>query len=323
MESCDEQRDTPPGPAHASVLLDEVAAWLAPASDGVVLDCTAGDGGHAAALGTALGEQGTIVLCDLDAGCLAQAGATVRRAVGDRARVVELYGSYVEAPRRLVEAGLQADRVVADLGFSSRQMDDGARGFSFRRDGPLDMRYRQEGPSAADLVNTLPEAELSDLIRELGEERRARAIAAKIVASREREPIRTTGALADLVRRVVAPSAGHRGQRIDPATRTFQALRIAVNDELGNLDALLSAVARQGAQRAAGAEGGWLAGGARIGVISFHSLEDRRVKQAFAEMGRRGNGRVLTKKPVEATPEEVERNPRSRSAKLRVIELAH
>ena len=263
-----------------------------------------------------------MVLSDLDAGCLAQAAMAVRRAVAPGVRVIELNASYAEAPRRLVDLGLSADRVLADLGFSSRQMDDAARGFSFRREGPLDMRFGTAGATAADLVNSLPQRELEAMIRDLGEERKARAIAAKIVAERTREPIRTTGALAAIVRAVVAPLGRSPEQKIDPATRTFQALRIAVNDELGNLDALLSAVLRQGSQRASGAQGGWLATGARVGIISFHSLEDRRVKQAFGAMADRACARVLTKKPIEATAEEVQRNPRSRSAKLRVVELA-
>ncbi|MCA9293311.1 MAG: 16S rRNA (cytosine(1402)-N(4))-methyltransferase RsmH [Phycisphaerales bacterium] len=319
MESSSEHK--PDRLAHEPVLLDAVVHWLAPPAGGVVLDCTAGDGGHASALGRRLGPGGTVVLCDLDPGCLAKAAGAVRQAVGAEVRVVEINASYAETPRRLVDLGLSADRVIADLGFSSRQMDDGARGFSFRREGPLDMRFGTSGPTAADLVNTLPERELADLLHDLGEERKARAIAAKIVAERAREPIRTTGALAKIVRAVVAPFGRGPEQKIDPATRTFQALRIAVNDELGNLDALLSAVTRQASQRASGAGGGWLGPDARVGIIAFHSLEDRRVKQAFGALADRSCARVLTKKPIEATPEEVERNARSRSAKLRVIEL--
>ncbi len=310
-----------PGPAHEAVLLREVIDLLSPGAGEVILDCTAGDGGHAAALGRALGEIGTVIVCDLDAGCLAQAAGAVRGAVAPGVNVVEINANYAEAPRRLVDLGLAANLVIADLGFSSRQMDDAERGFSIRRDGPLDMRYCPSGPTAADYVNTLPAGELEDILRDLGEERKARAIVSKILAAREEQPIQTTGELAAIVRAVVAPFGRNRTHKIDPATRTFQALRIAVNDELGNLDALLSAVTRQAAQRASGASGGWLAAGARVGVISFHSLEDRRVKQAYSTVAGRGCGRLLTKKPVEASAEEVARNPRSRSAKLRVLEF--
>jgi 16S rRNA (cytosine1402-N4)-methyltransferase len=189
--------------------------------------------------------------------------------------------------------------VLADLGFASDQMDERGRGFSFREDGPLDMRLNPTaGPTAADLVNTMSEAGLADVFFEYGEERHSRRVARRIVERRAERPFATTGELADVVRRSVPRSGA-----IDPATRVFQALRIAVNDELGALDRLLAALPR--VVRPDG----------KAAVISFHSLEDRRVKQAF----RTGTvWQPLTKKPVEAGDTEVARNPRARSAKLRV-----
>jgi 16S rRNA (cytosine1402-N4)-methyltransferase len=197
-----------------------------------------------------------------------------------------------------------ADGVLADLGISSDQLDDPARGLTFQHDGPLDMRMdTASGASAADLVARLSERELADLIYEYGEERYSRRIAKRIVESRRDEPIRTTGQLAELVRKCVPREKRSHGKGIDPATRTFQALRIAVNDELAALDALLAKLPRL------------VRPGGRVGIISFHSLEDRRVKQAFRDAD---VWQVLTKKPVQAGDEELRNNPRSRSAKLRV-----
>jgi len=315
---------------HAPVLLDEVMDSLHPKGGETVLDCTAGRGGHATALAQALASDGggTIVLCDLDAENLVFSAERVREAVGESVRVETLAGNFASAPRRMLELGLSADAVLADLGFSSNQMDDRSRGLSFQGEGPLDMRLDPSGPvTAADLVNSVSEQELSEILRDFGEERQHRAIARKVVAVREGSPIQTTAELAEIVRSVVGsrPSSGPGGGRktIHPATKTFQALRIAVNDELGNLDALLEAV-----QRAASAmriEGGtaarWIRRGARIAVISFHSLEDRRVKRAMAGLEDRGLGKVLTGRPISASDEEISRNPRSRSAKLRAIRI--
>jgi 16S rRNA (cytosine1402-N4)-methyltransferase len=206
-------------------------------------------------------------------------------------------------------------------------MEDAARGFSFMRDGPLDMRLDPAGPTtAADLVNTLPEQELAEILRDMGEEPSWRAIARKLVEERKSSPITTTGRLASTVRSVASQRGGP--PRIDPATRTFQALRIVVNDELGSLRSLLEAVLRAAAilgrtdsVASSTSRPLWLAPAARVGVISFHSLEDRLVKQEFGELHKRGAGRELTRKPVEASEEEVSGNPRSRSAKLRVVEI--
>ena len=220
--------------------------------------------------------------------------------------VTLVHAAYREMRRVLDELGIdRVQGVLLDLGLSSDQLAWEDRGFSFSTDGPLDMRFDPDepGPTAADLVNQLPEADLAQLFFELGEERFSRRIARRIVEDRQRGPIRTTGQLAELVRRSVP--AGHEHGPIDPATRVFQALRIAVNDELGQLDAALQAIPEL------------LAPGGRAAVISFHSLEDRRVKWAFKTNPKLT---VLTKKPVTATAQEVAVNPRARSAKLRVVE---
>lgn len=308
---------------HIPVLLSETLAALSPRGGEVYLDCTAGRGGHAAAVAPLLGPTGTIVLCDLDAGNLAFAAERVG-AGPSPPRVLTLHSSFAQAPRFLTERGLRADCVLADLGFASTQVDDPARGLSFMRDGPLDMRLNPSGgPTAADLVASMPEAELARVIFEYGEERRSRAVASAIVAARRESPIRTTARLAEIIRSVVRREPGG----IDPATRTFQALRIAVNDELGNLEALLEAVDR-GARAALAGSGSpkgldfrWLAPGARVAVITFHSLEDRPVKRAFAAAVQGGFARDACG-VVKASPAEVAGNPRAGSAKLRAIVLS-
>jgi 16S rRNA (cytosine1402-N4)-methyltransferase len=222
-----------------------------------------------------------------------------------------VWGSFADLDRHLEELGLgPVDGIVADLGLSSVQLNDAERGFAFSKDGPLDMRFdRSHGPTAAELVNTLDEESLADLLYELGEERRSRAIARRLVA---RRPIRTTGELRRAVVSVMGPKRG----RVDPATRTFQALRIAVNRELDALGALLSNAP------------GRLAPGGRLVVVSYHSLEDREVKLAFRALERGAaetsghTFRCLTKKPLAPGEEEVRRNPRARSAKLRALERA-
>jgi 16S rRNA (cytosine1402-N4)-methyltransferase len=221
-------------------------------------------------------------------------------------------------PATLCAAGIRADILLADLGFSSQQMDDPARGFTFREDAPLDMRYdRTSGATAAQLLSDLTEADLADVIFRYGEEPLARKIARIVVREREKRPILTTAELVAAVREAYGARA--RTSRIHPATRTFMALRIAVNDELGALEALLDSVVR-GAEDAR-ANGGWMTGGARVGIISFHSLEDRLVKRTFATLEKRGLAKRLTKKPVTARAQEVHANPRARSAKLRVVRL--
>ena len=289
---------------------------LTPAPGQVAVDCTAGRGGHAEAMARSLGPDGTLVLLDLDAGNLEAARQRVEDA--DTGVTVHAVHSSFGLVHRVVEdLALRADVVLADLGFASSQMDDPARGMSFNQDGPLDMRFDTgSGQSAAQLVASASESELADLIYELGEEPLARRIAQKVVQAREEQPIETTGQLTRIVREAYGRRAATA--RLEPATRTFMALRIAVNDELVALDAILAAIAH-GAEAAA--SGGWLSEGARIGIISFHSLEDRPVKKAFADLQRRALVSHLAKGPVRATAEEERANRRSRSAKLRAIQL--
>lgn len=307
------------GGGHVAVLVNECLTSLAAASGEVYVDATAGLGGHAVAFGRCVGPGGLVVLNDVDPGNLERAAVAVRTT---GSRVEAMRGNFADLPRRLTEAGLTADAMLADLGFSSNQMEDGARGLSFMRDGPLDMRLDPSLPiTAAELVNSLPERELVSLLREFGEEPGAARIARNIVQVRRSSPITSTGQLAEVVRGAIGKGNG----RIDPSTRSFQALRIAVNDEMGALDAFLAAIGRAARALKAGARPGWINPGARIGIITFHSLEDRRVKRAFGELVRegvatdvsgRGRGGV-----IEAGEAEVGQNPRSRSAKLRVIRV--
>jgi 16S rRNA (cytosine1402-N4)-methyltransferase len=292
-------------------MLDEVVGALAPGAGLVYADATAGHGGHAAEVARRMG-RGVVVLNDADPANLERSRVAVSQAApGVEVRGVR--GNFANLPHEMARLGLAADMVLADLGFASGQVDDPARGLSFSRDGPLDMRLDPTLPvSAADLLASLPEEEIARIIEEFGEDRHARRIARKVVQARARGPIASTGRLAAIVRSACPPAAGG----IDPATRTFQALRIAVNDELGSLEALLGGVEREAERLAAGGSGGWLRPGARVAIITFHSLEDRPVKSAFARIaGLGGTGPGLVA-PGQA---EVERNPRARSAKLRVV----
>lgn len=312
-------------PGHIPVLLDAVIEHLSPKPGDVVVDCTAGRGGHATALAAGLSPAGTLVLCDTDAANLAYAEARVRASLPSEAapRLIPLHTNFADVPRLLVERSLAADVVLADLGFASTHMDDASRGFAFRHAGPLDMRYDTSRPlTAATIVNTWPEDDLAELIRDFGEDRAARRIAAAIVRKRAQAPLTTTTELASAVRSVLPPK--QQGS-IDPATRTFQALRIAVNDELGALRSLLESVNRVAGALASDRSGTstrhWLVPGARVGIISFHSLEDRAIKLAFADCVDRGLASHATRKPVGPTDSETASNPRARSAKLRVITL--
>ncbi len=321
---------------HIPVLPTESLGALALQPGDTALDCTAGLGGHAAAMAEAIGPSGTLILNDADPSNLARAEERVR-AMSAVPTIVPLQGNFADAPRRMRELGLATDALLADLGFASTQIEDASRGMSFMRDGPLDMRFDPSSPTtAADLVNSLPEPEIVEMLRDYGEERDARRIARKIVEERTREPITTTSRLAAIVR-AVSSSRSTSGTdrtsrtspaRIDPATRTFQALRIAVNDELGSLSLLLDSIGRAGAALAGGSNAtSWLKPGARIAIIAFHSLEDRLVKRAFDQWIDRGWASALgpgagsRSRPIEATPSEVESNPRSRSARLRAIRL--
>ena len=285
-------------------MVAEVLEWLEPQRGGLFVDATVGLGGHASAL--LAGGATRVIGFDRDQSGLALA-ATTLAPWADRAQLV--HADYRHAAAVLDARGVGTiDGALLDLGVSSMQFDAPGRGFSFRRDEPLDMRMDQSaGPSAADLIRTTDEETIADAIYQFGEERHSRRVARAIVTERERAPIETTGRLAEIVRRAVP----HRGyQRIDPATRTFQGLRIWVNQELEGLDQALRMFL------------GRLATGGRLVVISFHSLEDRVVKhtlRGFAANDAAGV-RVLTKRPVQASDEEVERNPRARSAKLRAAE---
>lgn len=299
---------------HIPVLLNEVLLLLRPRPGEIVVDCTAGLGGHSLALAQAVQPDGRVIGFDLDAQNLEHATARVRAAGGD---FVPVHGSFVRSPQTLGKMGLRADIVLADLGFASSQMDDPSRGFSFAVDAPLDMRLDRTSPiTAADLVNRLSERELADIIYRFGEEPLARKIARNLAQNRQVEPIRSTAQLARLVTEAYGRRA--RSSRMHPATRTFMALRIAVNDELGALQSLLDSIV-SGAEQVE--RGGWLNAGARVAVISFHSLEDRLVKHAFADLVRRGLATGLTKKPVGPSEDEVRSNPRSRSAKLRAVRI--
>lgn len=285
------------GPSrHEPVLVEAVVEALRPCLDGLLVDGTAGLGGHTQAL---LDAGATRVLAiDLDPDAVR---SLVTRFQGDP-RVLPVHASYADLP-----GPLGAERpagVLLDLGISSRQLETAERGFSFRLEGPLDMRFDSTaGVPAAQLVNRLPEVDLAALLREYGEERRSRAVARRIVA---RRPLESTTELA----RVVAGAFPGR-RRIHPATRTFQALRIATNEEL---DVLRHGLAR--AHRA-------LREGGRLVVIAFHSLEDRVVKQTFRAWARNGEGEILTRRPVRPSRSESRRNPRARSARLRVLAKAN
>ena len=295
-------------------MLEETLRLLDPRSGDVAVDCTVGCGGHSAALARAIGPEGRLIGLDLDPQSLASAA---QQMPGSSEQFVPVRDSFVRVAQHLVQRQLRADVVVADLGFSSAQMSDAQRGFSFQSDGPLDMRYDPGGPvTAADLLRSCSEAELADLIARYGEEPYAPKIARKLVQTRNTQPIQTTAQLAEVVQEAYGSRA--RKSRLHPATRTFMALRIAVNDELAALEALMDQLV-DGAAKIH--EGSWLSQGARIAIISFHSLEDRIVKRAFAGLSDRGLGARLTKRPITATDGEIASNPRARSAKLRAVKV--
>jgi 16S rRNA (cytosine1402-N4)-methyltransferase len=281
------------------VLLAECMELLAVRPGGFWVDGTVGAGGHAAEMLRRSAPDGRLVGCDRDAEALGVAAETLAP-FGERARLVQ--ADYRELPDLLDAA---PNGMLLDLGVSSMQLDRPERGFGLKTDGPLDMRMDQRGGvTAADVVNRLPEGELADIIYRYGEERASRRIARRIVEARRRAPLRTTVELAEIVR---SAARRPRGWKIDPATLTFQALRIHVNRELEGLGEALASLA------------GRLAPGGRLAVIAFHSLEDREVKHAFRSLSAVGF-RLLTRKPVRPGEDEVRRNPRARSARLRAVE---
>ncbi|MCE5325059.1 MAG: 16S rRNA (cytosine(1402)-N(4))-methyltransferase RsmH [Planctomycetaceae bacterium] len=295
--------------AHSPVMPQTVLEVLGGPGRHVFLDCTVGLGGHAELLLSQAPADAQLIGMDLDADNLVRAGQRLKP-LGKPVRLFQ--GNFSQARTVLDEAGIsRVDALLADLGVASSQLDDPARGLSFSQDGPLDMRLdRTSGrPAAADLVAKMDEGELADLIYAYGEERYSRRIARAIVLARQSKPITTTGELAAIVLRAYPGAAKATRRGVHPATRTFQALRIAVNGEMENLDALLAALPEV------------LGRGGRACIISFHSLEDRRVKHAFADLARAGRAALITKKPRTADEDEIARNPRSRSAKLRCLEM--
>lgn len=303
--------------SHVPVMLPEVVALLAPRAGGVYLDGTFGGGGYTAAFLQA--APCTVWAIDRDPEAIARGASLAAQYPG---QLHLIHGQFGDMLDLLSERGINAlDGVVLDLGVSSFQLDDAARGFSFRGDGPLDMRMDRSGTTAADLVNTLPERELADLLYEFGEERASRRIARAIVAARAEAPIGTTARLAGIIRGVLPPDRSG----IDPATRSFQALRIRVNDELGEIERALAQAAEL------------LAPHGRLIVVSFHSLEDRIVKRFMTDAAGRAPApsrhdprglaarpaprfRLLTARPMRPGAAETAANPRARSARLRALE---
>jgi 16S rRNA (cytosine1402-N4)-methyltransferase len=305
---------------HRPVLLTEVLSYLEPRPGGLYVDATLGGGGHAEAVLEASAPDGRLIGIDRDPMALRAAGRRLAR-FGERVRLV--HGRFSQLSALLAELGAgPVDGVLADLGVSSPQLDRAERGFSFSQEGPLDMRMDPSAPlTAADLVNQAPLEELIRIFRDYGEERHAPRLARAIDHDRRTKPFTTTRQLASLIERVMPRSGGR--DRIHPATRVFQALRIAVNDELGELETGLEAAFSV------------LKPGGRMVIISFHSLEDRRVKQFFRDRAadcvcppelpicrcsKVSEMRILTRKPVEAGPGEAAANPRARSARLRAAE---
>jgi len=289
---------------HVSVLLKEAIDFLAVQRGGTYIDATVGLGGHSYEIAKRLGAAGHLIGVDKDPAALELARERLQPSSeleGDWPQITLLHGSFAKIGERFGSAS--ADGLLADLGVSSLQLRDTKRGFSFQAEGALDMRMNPQAELTAEqVVNRLDERTLADLIYEFGEERRSRRIARAIVRSR---PIRTSTQLAEVIAAAARPM---KSERIHPATRTFQALRIFVNRELDDLQALLKAAPRV------------LKPGGRLVIISFHSLEDRIVKDALRAGVKQNHYRLLTKKPVSPGEEEIDRNPRSRSAKLRAAE---
>jgi len=302
---------------HIPVLLNQTINGLSIRPDGIYLDCTAGSGGHSAAIASHLNENGRLISLDRDPDAVK--AASQRLSVFPNAQVI--HRNYSELRSVLDELGIdKVDGILMDLGVSSYQLDEASRGFSYHSDGPLDMRMSKEGISAAEIVNSYSEEQLAKIMFEYGEEKFARRIAKNIVAQRQVSPIETTSQLSDLIRESV-PQKARRDK--NPCKKVYQSLRIAVNMEFDHLDTGLDAAFES------------LKPHGRLAVITFHSLEDRIVKQRFAGWckgcicppdfpqcvcGRKPLGKLVNKKPIEADQHELDENNRSRSAKLRIIE---
>jgi 16S rRNA (cytosine1402-N4)-methyltransferase len=298
-----------PESGHDPVLIDEVLNLLAPAEGKTIVDCTLGRGGHASLIASRLGSTGQLIGLDVDPRNLEFAKNRIEtrtHSTEHNPSIRLFHANFAELSDVLKEVATpQVDSILADLGISTNQLFDPHYGLSFGNVGTLDMRIDPRIPrSAADLVNSLSEEDLANVLYNLAQERYSRRIAKKIGEERRISPINTTERLAAIVRSAI----GHSNEKIDQATRTFLALRMAVNQELPNLQSLLKHAP------------GFLKPGGRLAVISFQSMEDRLVKQAFRTLEQTGVVRVLTKKPVAPTESEIERNPRSRSAKMRVVE---
>lgn len=305
---------------HRTVLLDRTIEYLKVVPGGVYVDCTLGGGGHSLEILKRLGERGRLIGIDRDQNAIKAAG---ERLASFSDKAVLVHGNFKDIRRIVHGIGITAvDGVVMDLGVSSHQLDQRERGFSYMQDAPLDMRMdRQQSLTAMEVVNTYSEADIARVISGYGEERWARRIAAFIVREREKAPIKTTGQLVDIIKAAIPASARRKGPH--PAKRTFQALRIEVNDELG----ILERAVKDGVDL--------LKRGGRICVITFHSLEDRKIKNIFRELenpctcppkapacvcGKKPVIRAVTRKPVVPDKEEIQQNPRARSAGLRVAE---
>ena len=292
---------------HIPVLTEALAEYISLPRDGIVVDATVGHGGHSLLLGKTLGPEGILVGLDVDENCIKRAHVALSNLV---CRVVLLRENFANI-RDIVQKQRidKVDLILADLGFCSAQLTDPARGLSFQDNMPLDMRLGGRAKTtAADIVNNNDEKSLADLIFRYGQERASRRIARFIVEYRAKQPIKTTAQLANIVCKALKkPPFGRKG-RIHPATKTFQALRIAVNDELANLEMLLQATP------------GLLKRDGLIAVISFHSLEDKIVKQDFRKNAEAGVYEIVTKKPLVPLESEMDKNPRARSAKLRIAE---
>lgn len=292
---------------HIPVLAETLAEQVNLPPDGVMVDATIGQGGHSWLFGRTLGPEAVLIGLDTDENSLRRAHFRLKE-LG--CRVILIHSNFSHISERLRENGIEkADFILADLGVSSAQLAEPQMGLSFQANMPLDMRIdKRIKTTAADIINKRDEESLADLIYKFGEERYSRRIAKFIVQQRRAGPINTTGRLAEIICRAVRQPAHGRKSRIHPATRTFQALRIAVNNELENLEKLLESAA------------GILKRGGRIAVISFHSLEDRIVKNNFRQNQKEGIYKIITKKPITATKKETAQNNRARSAKLRIAE---